>query len=68
MPLPDRIRRVLRGFTRPTGSSEDGGVAVEYALLAGLVALAIVGALGNVGNALRNLPLPALINAFESVL
>ena len=43
----------------------DGGTSIEYALLAGLIALVIIGALGDLGSALIALPLPALIAAFE---
>ncbi len=40
-----------------------GGVSIEYALLAGLIAVVLIGALGNLGEALVALPLPALITA-----
>jgi Flp pilus assembly pilin Flp len=61
---PDQKRRP-RGLRprRRLGCDDRGAVAIEYALLAALLALAIVGALGNLGNTLRSLPLPELINA-----
>ena len=43
----------------------DGGTSIEYAFLVGLIALVIIGALGDLGSALIALPLPALIAAFE---
>lgn len=49
-------------------ASTDGGTAIEYALIAGLVTIVIVGALGEVADALVGLPLSALIDAFASAL
>jgi Flp pilus assembly pilin Flp len=40
-----------------------GGTTIEYALLLALLTLVIIGALGNVGDALVALPLPALVAA-----
>jgi Flp pilus assembly pilin Flp len=40
-----------------------GGTTIEYALLLALLTLVIIGALGNVGDALIALPLPALVAA-----
>ena len=34
-------------------SNEDGATAIEYALIASLVAIAIIGALGNLGTKLQ---------------
>jgi Flp pilus assembly pilin Flp len=45
-----------------------GAAAIEYALVAAMIALVIVGALGELGAALVALPLPALITAFEGAL
>jgi Flp pilus assembly pilin Flp len=42
-----------------------GAVAVEYGLLAALVAMAILGSLRTLGISLVNLPLPSLIAAFQ---
>ncbi len=53
-----RFARALR-LLRAT----NGGTSIEYALLAGLIALVIIGALGDLGEALIALPLPALIDA-----
>jgi Flp pilus assembly pilin Flp len=63
--LPSRparswLARALRLFR-----ATEGGTSIEYALLVGLIALVIIGALGNLGSALISLPLPALIAAFE---
>jgi Flp pilus assembly pilin Flp len=58
--LLGRARRVIR--------ATEGGTAIEYALVAGLIALVIVGALGELGGSLIALPLPARIDAFQSVL
>lgn len=46
----------------------DGATAMEYALIVALLALVIIGALGEIGDTLVELPLPALVNAFASVL
>jgi Flp pilus assembly pilin Flp len=43
-----------------------GAVALEYGLIAALVTVAILGSLRTLGLSLVNLPLPALIAAFES--
>ena len=43
-----------------------GAVALEYGLIAALVTVAILGSLRSLGLSLVNLPLPALITAFES--
>jgi Flp pilus assembly pilin Flp len=45
-----------------------GGTAIEYALVAAMIAMVIVGALGELGAALIALPLPALVTAFENAL
>ncbi|MCE3248074.1 MAG: Flp/Fap pilin component [Geminicoccaceae bacterium] len=45
-----------------------GAVALEYGLLAALVALAILGSLRSLGVSLLNLPLPSLITAFQGAL
>jgi len=49
-------------------ASTRGTTAIEYALLASMVAVVLVGALGGLGDAIRDLPLPALVDAFASVL
>jgi Flp pilus assembly pilin Flp len=43
-----------------------GAMALEYGLLAALVAMAILGSLRTLGISLVNLPLPSLIAAFQS--
>jgi Flp pilus assembly pilin Flp len=50
-----RARRLLR--------ATEGTSTIEYALLVALLTLVIVGALGDLGEALIALPLPALITA-----
>lgn len=48
--------------------SRDGATAIEYGLIAAMIALAILGGLQALGSSLIALPLPRLIAAFESVL
>ena len=55
-------RVVLAGASRPL-SAVEGGTSIEYALLLALLTLVIVGALGDLGDALVALPLPALVTA-----
>jgi Flp pilus assembly pilin Flp len=45
-----------------------GATAMEYALIAALIVLAILSALKGLGLDLAGLPLQALIDAFQSVL
>ncbi len=47
------------------GADTSGAVAIEYALLIAMIALAIVGTLGQLGATLLGLPLPALIDALS---
>jgi Flp pilus assembly pilin Flp len=49
-----------------TGS--DGSVAVEYALIAALIVVAIIGVLGDVRDALVGLPLGSLIDTFANAI
>ncbi len=63
-PISRAARRWLAHAQRLLPVTE-GGTSIEYALLVGLVALVIIGALGDLGSALIALPLPALIAAFE---
>jgi Flp pilus assembly pilin Flp len=56
-----RLATRLRADTR-------AAVGVEYALLAALIALTIVGSLQTLGLSLTNLPLPSLVAAFEGAL
>ena len=62
--FPGVARRWLAQAQRLLPLTE-GGTSIEYALLVGLIALVIIGALGDLGSALIALPLPALIAAFE---
>ena len=46
--------------------SRDGATAIEYSLIAAMIAMTILGALHQLGGAMLGLPLPMLVNAFES--
>jgi Flp pilus assembly pilin Flp len=48
-------------------ADETGATAVEYGLIAGLIAIAILGALRSLGDNLINLPLQSIIAAIQSV-
>ena len=50
------------------GADETGATAVEYALIAALVSVAIIGALKALGADMAALPLQAIIDALRSVL
>ena len=45
-----------------------GGTVIEYALIAGLIGIALIGALSNVRDALIGLPMGTILNAFASAL
>ncbi len=53
--VPAPARRLLE--------ATEGGTAIEYALVASLIAFVIIGALGDLGDALVALPLPSLVTA-----
>ncbi len=60
-----------RSFRQPAArlrSDDRAAVAIEYALLAALVAIAIIGSVRGLGLSLVNLPLPSLITAFQGAL
>jgi Flp pilus assembly pilin Flp len=57
-----QLRRVATLARRLLAATE-GTQAIEYALVAGLIALVIIGALADLGDALVALPLPSLITA-----
>ena len=65
-----RLWNPTRRRRQPTAArlnaDASGAVALEYGLLAALVAVAILGSLRSLGISLVNLPLPSLIAAFES--
>ena len=67
-----RLWNLTRRTRQPTAArlqaDASGAVALEYGLLAALVAVAILGSLRTLGISLINLPLPSLIAAFESAL
>jgi Flp pilus assembly pilin Flp len=48
------------------GRNNEGGVAIEYGLIAALIVVAILGVLGEVSDALIGLPLGAIINALSN--
>ena len=49
-------------------ADESGAVAVEYGLLVALIALAVLGTIIQLGEALFGLPLQLLIDSFAAVL
>jgi Flp pilus assembly pilin Flp len=49
--------------TGPLERHTGGAVAIEYALLAALIAMAIIVGLVALGDSIRNLPLQAIIDA-----
>ena len=49
-------------------ADERGAIAIEYGLIAALIALAIIGTLFEVGEAVLALPMQSLIDAFEAVI
>lgn len=55
--------------TQPNALRDNcGAVAIEYALLAALMALAIIASLTQLGDTLVNLPLAEIVNAVDAVL
>jgi len=66
-PIPESPGGLL-GRVQNMIRATEGGTAIEYALVAGLIALVLVAALGQLGAALIGLPLPALIDAFQNAL
>lgn len=63
-----RILPAAQTGWRRLASATGGGTAIEYALLAALITLVLISALGEVRTALVGLPLNALIEAFGSIL
>ena len=49
-------------------ADESGAIAIEYGLLAALIALAVLGTIVQLGDALFGLPLQLLIDAFGAAL
>jgi Flp pilus assembly pilin Flp len=49
-------------------ADETGAVAIEYGLIAALIALAILGSIVQLGEAILGLPMQALIDAFIAAL
>lgn len=62
-----RAQRLMDAGRRLIASTR-GATAIEYALLAALAVVVLVGALGGLGDAIRDLPMAELIAAFASVL
>jgi Flp pilus assembly pilin Flp len=60
--------RRIRRSTIDLWHQANGAVALEYGLIAALIAVAILGALGEVRDALVGLPLQSVIDALMSVL
>ncbi len=61
------LRNAWRRLRR-LGTDAKGAIAIEYGLIAALIAVVIIGAIGSVGTNLAALPLPALIDAFTNAL
>ena len=49
-------------------ADESGAIAVEYGLLVALIALAVLGTIIQLGDALFGLPLQLLVDAFDAAL
>jgi Flp pilus assembly pilin Flp len=49
-------------------ADETGAVAIEYGLIAALIAVAILGALAELGGSVLGLPLQSLIDTFRAAL
>jgi Flp pilus assembly pilin Flp len=47
-------------------ADQTGAVAMEYGLIAALIALAILGTLLQLGGSVANLPLQSLVDAFQA--
>jgi Flp pilus assembly pilin Flp len=47
-------------------ADESGAIAVEYGLLVALIALAVLGTIIQIGDALFGLPLQLLVDAFDA--
>jgi Flp pilus assembly pilin Flp len=63
-PLPRPLwRSALASLT-----DETGAVAIEYGLIAALIAVAILGTLARLGESILGLPLQSLIDAFTGAL
>ncbi len=62
------IGRTAKRHAADLGADTSGAVAIEYALLIAMIAIAIMGTIGQLGTALVSLPLPALIDAFSDAL
>jgi len=44
----------MAGFVRRFGADEDGATAIEYALIAGLIAVAIISTISTLGTTVLN--------------
>ena len=62
------IGQTATRHTADLGADTSGAVAIEYALLIAMIAVAIMGTIGQVGAALIGLPMPAIIDAFSDAL
>jgi Flp pilus assembly pilin Flp len=59
------IGRTALRHSADLGADTSGAVAIEYALLIAMIAMAVVGTIGQLGAALVGLPLPSLIDALS---
>jgi Flp pilus assembly pilin Flp len=62
------LARASRRSAVALGADETGATAVEYALIAALIVLAIISALKALGADMAALPLQSIIDALQSVL
>jgi Flp pilus assembly pilin Flp len=62
------LARTPRRSAVALGADETGATAVEYALIAALIVLAIISALKALGADMAALPLQSIIDALQSVL
>jgi len=58
-------RRTALGHVRALLSERDGAIAIEYGLLAALVAVVILGSIKALGLSLGGLPLAAIVAALS---
>ena len=61
------LARLRRHLILPLQADETGATAVEYGLIAALVALALLGGLKALGADLAGLPLQLIVDAIQSV-
>jgi pilus assembly protein Flp/PilA len=60
-------RRPLPGTLRRFADNENGATAVEYGLMAALIALTIFGALSSVGEGIKNTLYGQIVSALQNM-